>query len=195
MLDRSEAPNLFAQDAPAEHRAPLPGNPVAEVQPRRARRHDSPARGHLARSRIRAPRAAALARLGQLRTYGRYAPVAVLLLLLLTHPAGCGRSVPPTAVISGPSATPAEGAASNIRATVSAPPATHSRAVTPRARARSRKRVLARKPPPIDVLPVRVARAQSRASVASPSFSEQPSVTQRSPASDGSHDDEFSFER
>ena len=95
MLDRSEAPNLFAQDAPAEHRTALADSPVADVRPGRAPRRKSPARVPLARSRIRAPRAAALAQLGQLRTYRRYAPVAVLLLLLLTHPAGCGRSVPP----------------------------------------------------------------------------------------------------
>jgi hypothetical protein len=196
MLDRSEAPNLFAQDAPAEHRPALAASPVADVRPRRAPRRQSPARGPLARSRIRAPRAAALARLGQLRTYRRYAPVAVLLLLLLTHPAGCGRSVPPTAVTSGPSATPAEGAATVIRApTVSTPPPLRRRAAALRARAHSRRRVPAHARAPGGVLGFRLARAQPSAPVAAPSLSYQLTVSQRPRPSGGGHGEEFGFER
>jgi hypothetical protein len=208
MLDRSDTPNLFAQATPVEHDPPPPEDLLADPrparQPRRERsprperptRAERPARAPLVRSRIRALRTAALARLGQLRPYRRYAPVAALLFLLLTHPAGCGRSVPPAAVTSGSSATPVEGAALVVRTVTVTAPAPPKRAVPRRARPKPRPRGAA------GHAPARVAAGHSpRATAAptvpasAPSFSYQPAVTQHPPPSSGGRNEEFGFER
>lgn len=97
MLDRSEYPNLFDPDRPA----------VVEDEPRLADTGEptqpQPHRAGLRVSRLRTP---SLARPFALRGGGarrllRFAPVAILLALLLTRPAGCGRSTVTTRVTRG----------------------------------------------------------------------------------------------
>ncbi len=87
MLDRSEHPNLFdpgRQAGIADEPRPDPGEPT-QPQPRRA---------PLDVGRSRTPLLAGRVALGGagLRCLLLCAPVAVLLALLLTHEAGCGRS-------------------------------------------------------------------------------------------------------
>jgi hypothetical protein len=195
MLDRSDTPNLFAQDTPTEPLAPPPAQPVTETrQPRQARR-ERPTRASLVRPRISGLRTAARVRLGQLRTYRRYAPVLVLLLLLLTHPAGCGRSGSPTAVTSGPSVTPAGSAAPVAQKVTVNAPVPRKRAPAKRARSHPGQR------PPVHIS----ARASSPSArpvpapagpSAAPSLSYQPAATSSpAPPGGGGGHQEFGFER
>ncbi len=90
MLDRSEHQNLFDPDLPAAgDDEPQTDTDPPAVTERRSRP---------ARPRVERRLTAALARRFTLRRvearpFLRYSPVAILVVVLLTHPAGCGRTV------------------------------------------------------------------------------------------------------
>jgi hypothetical protein len=107
MLDRSETANLFSENLPSTGGEPPPlyERPDAALRMSRRRRCAAP---HARRRPLRAPRAIAMARgavwragltarLPHPRRALRYAPIAVLVVLVLTNPAGCGRAVSTTA--------------------------------------------------------------------------------------------------
>lgn len=97
MLDRSEHQNLFDPDLPAasDDEPQTDTDPAATERPARPR---PPRPRPRPRSRVVRPLTAALARRFTLRRARarpllRYSPVAILVVVLLTHPAGCGRTV------------------------------------------------------------------------------------------------------
>ncbi len=137
MLDRSEHQNLFDPDLPTAS----DDEPQTDTDPAATERRPRPAPPRPPRPRVERPLRAALARRFALRRAGarpllRYSPVAILVVLLLTHPAGCGRTVKTNEVTTR-----------SIAATPSAPipPRTVSVATTPASVTPTR---LHRTPPP-----------------------------------------------
>jgi hypothetical protein len=142
MLDRSEPRNLFDPEAPLAadeepESEPEPvGKPFAAARrqrprsprpsPRGARPRPTPSRPASPRRRVEAPLTAALAGRFTLprveaRRLLRYVPVAIVLGVLMTHPAGCGQTVTTNKVTRGVAATTPLPAA--VRATAAAPSA------------------------------------------------------------------------
>jgi hypothetical protein len=126
MLDRSAHPNLFDPErltghseedhAPAaQETATMASPPVSRrLPPPRSRPRTSPRPGSPRRRESRAgtgiPSLSVLtARLAWLRRRAQYIPAAIVVLVLLTHPAGCGRTVERT-VTRTPTATPSPSA-------------------------------------------------------------------------------------
>jgi hypothetical protein len=112
MLDRSQTANLFSEtlpsvegEPPSVSEAPQPAKKSRRT-PRQRRQRRAPARRPptlavlraSVSGRVRAQRARVAARLPQLRKARVLAPAVVLLVLAVTDPAGCGRSVSPSPV-------------------------------------------------------------------------------------------------
>jgi hypothetical protein len=201
MLDRSEHPNLFDPDLPAASAE----EPQTDTDPAATERRPRPARPRSPRPRRRVerPLTAARARRFTLRRAGarpflRYSPVAILVVLLLTHPAGCGRTVNTNEATRSIAATappapipPRTVSVATTPASV-APPRLHhtppphvpaARPAAPRATAPAPAPV----PPPVSAPPV----GFQPAAVATPAASYTPSPSARRPQESGG---EFRFE-
>jgi hypothetical protein len=195
MLDRSSQPNLFDPRrlgvAADEEDTPPPRAPEPP-SPRRAPRRDylrggvAAAKGLLG-ERLRDPRVR------------RYLPVAVLVLLVLTNPAGCGRSVTTTVVTRPPAASPKPAPAAPRTSPTRAP------ARSFHATQRRSRRVSSRRQP----TGIRVASSQPLRGLSRPSVPNAPPVISPPAApqpphfftgsepdrSRGASGDEFGFER
>jgi len=150
MLDRSQTANLFSEDLPAagqetdcepERPASAPVSPTpprARRSPARRARPTSPPGTDTPRPRRprvelgderRAWRERLVALRPRLRRVRPYAPIAVLLLILLANPAGCGRratTTPATVPGSRPATVPVASATVTRTVTVNAPPPSHA---------------------------------------------------------------------
>jgi hypothetical protein len=209
MLDRSQTANLFSENLPpAEGRDTAASESPDAAFPGRAPRRDRSPRARVPRRPVNPLHAGAwlarlTARVPRLRKAGRYAPVAVMVLLLLTHPAGFGRSVSTTAVTRRPSSTVSTVTVPVARTVTvhSAPPppvvVRHVAAVTATAPHISRPRRVPAPSPPASYSPPPSPAAPGDTDVpVSPSSSPPPAVTtQRPPPAGGSQGDEFGFER
>jgi hypothetical protein len=203
MLDRSEHQNLFDPDLPAAG----DDEPQTDTDPAATERHPRPARPRpsrpRSRSRVERPLTAALARRFTLRRARarpllRYSPVAILVVLLLTHPAGCGRTVNTNEATRSIAATappapipPRTVSVATTQASVTPPrlhhaPPPHVPAARPAA-----SRASAPAPAPVSS-PVSAPPVGSRpAAVATPAASYTPSLSVRRPQESGG---EFGFE-
>jgi len=201
MLDRSEHQNLFDPDLSAAS----DDEPQTDTDPAATERHSRPARPHppRPRPRVERPLTAALARRFTLRRPEarpllRYTPVAILVVFLLTHPAGCGRTVKtnevtrsivataPPAPIPPQTVSVATTPASVTPTRLHHTPPPHvpaARPAAPRATAPAPAPV----PSPVSAPPV----VSQRAAVATPAASYAPSPSARRPQESGG---EFGFE-
>lgn len=194
MLDRSEHQNLFDPDLPAA----TDDEPQTDTDPAATERHPRPAR-----PRVERPLRAALARRFTLRRAGarpllRYSPVAILVVLLLTHPAGCGRTVKTNEVTRSIAATapparipPRTVSVATTPASVTPPrlhhtPPPHVPAARPAA-----PRATAPAPAPMSSAVSAPPVASRPAAVATPTASYTPSPSARRPQESGG---EFGFE-
>ncbi len=148
MLDRSQTANLFSEDLPAagqetdcepEPPAPAPVSPTPRVRRSPARRArptsppltdtPRPPRARVKRGEERRPwRERLVALRPRLRRARTYAPIAVLLLIVLANPAGCARRATTPATVAGttPATAPVAPTAVTRTVTVNAPPPSHA---------------------------------------------------------------------
>jgi hypothetical protein len=193
MLDRSEHQNLFDPDLPAapDDEPQTDTDPVA-VTERRSRP---------GRPRVERRLTAALARRFTLRRvearpFLRYSPVAILVVLLLTHPAGCGRTVKTNEVtrsvaVTAPPAPTRTVSVATTPASVTPPRLHHApRPRVPAARPAA-PRATASAPAAVSSSVSAPAGGFQPAAVATPAASYTPSPSARRPQESGG---EFRFE-
>jgi hypothetical protein len=213
MLDRSEIANLFSENRPSTEGKPPPLYEWHDAAPRvsRRRRRAAP---HARRRSLRALRAIAMARgagwragltarLPYPRRALRYAPIAVLVVLVLTNPAGCGHAVSTTAGgASGTSTVIAHVVRTVTVHTVTPPPAQAriaADATVPGAISRPRpvapvSRAASSYAPASPAAPVTPDAPRESTVPTSPPVASAPAVSSQRPPLAG-QGDEFGFER